>query len=127
VTINTYLIEDNAIIRENLTSTLQELSDVKMLAYADTELEGIKLAQSSRDWNLIIVDLFLREGSGMEIVAALAKRKPDQKVVVLTNYATPEIRRRCLGLGANAVFDKSTELDGLIDFCISLSGDAVTV
>jgi two-component system, OmpR family, response regulator len=125
VTINTYLIEDNAIIRENLTATLQELSDVKMLAYADTEVEGIKLAQDSRDWHLVIVDLFLREGSGMEIVAALSKREPGQKVVVLTNYATPEIRRRCLALGADAIFDKSTELDGLIDFCIAMSGDAV--
>jgi two-component system, OmpR family, response regulator len=125
VAINTYLIEDNAIIRENLTATLQELSDVKMLAYADTEVDGIKLAQDSHDWHLVIVDLFLREGSGMEIVAALSKRKPAQKVVVLTNYATPEIRRRCLALGANAVFDKSTELDGLIDFCIAMSGDAV--
>ncbi len=125
VKINTFLIEDNALIRENLTATLQELSEVKMLAYADTESEGIALLQRSRDWQLAIVDLFLRVGSGMDVVAALAMRKRTQKVVVLTNYATPEVRHRCLALGADAVFDKSTEIDGLIHFCISMSGDSV--
>jgi DNA-binding NarL/FixJ family response regulator len=41
-------------------------------------------------------------------------------MVVLSNYATPEIRTHCLQLGADAVFDKSTEIDDLIDFCLSL-------
>jgi len=36
---------------------------------------------------------------------------------VLTNYATPDIRLRCTSLGVNAVFDKSNEIDALIDFC----------
>ena len=38
-------------------------------------------------------------------------------MVVLTNYATQDIRDRCAELGANAVFDKSNELDELLDFC----------
>ncbi len=123
--INTYLIEDNALIRENLTATLQELSEVRILAYADTEAEGVALIERSCNWQLVIVDLFLRVGSGIDIVAALANRKRSQKVVVLTNYATLEVRRRCLALGADAVFDKSTELEGLIDFCIAMPGDEV--
>lgn len=49
--------------------------------------------------------------------AACANRKSYQKVVLLTNFATPDIRRRAKELGADAVFDKSTELDALFDFC----------
>jgi DNA-binding NarL/FixJ family response regulator len=37
--------------------------------------------------------------------------------VVLSNYATPEMRRRCLELGADRVFDKSSELEELIAYC----------
>ena len=36
---------------------------------------------------------------------------------MLTNYATPDIRLRCASLGVDAVFDKSNEIDALIDFC----------
>jgi DNA-binding NarL/FixJ family response regulator len=38
-------------------------------------------------------------------------------VVVLTNYATPDIRRRALALGADAVFDKTNELDKFLGYC----------
>ena len=38
-------------------------------------------------------------------------------MVILTNFATPEIRKRAAELGANAVFDKSTELDALFAYC----------
>ena len=41
---------------------------------------------------------------------------------MLTNYATPEMRRQALLLGADAVFDKSTEIDALIDFLEALNG-----
>jgi DNA-binding NarL/FixJ family response regulator len=41
--------------------------------------------------------------------------------VVLSNFATPEVRRRCLALGAAEVFDKSRDLDALIDYCDKLA------
>ena len=41
--------------------------------------------------------------------------------VVLSNYATPEMRERCLELGADGVFDKSTEIDALLSYCAGLA------
>ena len=41
--------------------------------------------------------------------------------VVLTNYATPDIRMRCAQLGVDAVFDKSNEIDALVDYCVAHS------
>jgi DNA-binding NarL/FixJ family response regulator len=43
------------------------------------------------------------------------------KLVVLSNYATPDMRRKCLQLGADKVFDKSNEIDGLISYCSDLA------
>ena len=43
------------------------------------------------------------------------------KVVVLSNYATPDMRRKCLELGADRVFDKSNEIDALILYCCRLA------
>ena len=47
-----------------------------------------------------------------------------QKVVVLSNYATPDMRKRCAQLGADAVFDKSNEIDALVDYCVALPAQA---
>jgi len=72
---------------------------------------------------LAILDLFLKQGSGLGVLAACRDRKPTQKVVVLSNYATADIRQRCAQLGVDAVFDKSNEIDGLVDFCRQQSDD----
>jgi DNA-binding NarL/FixJ family response regulator len=119
--VNAYLVEDSAVITENLIAALGELADVNVVGSSGAESEAKTwLRQIDNDWQLAIVDIFLREGSGFEVLAACRQRKPEQKMVVLSNYATPEIRTHCLQLGADAVFDKSTEIDDLIDFCLSL-------
>lgn len=114
----TYLVEDNKIIRDNLIDTLEEIAHVKVVAHAVTQTEASRwLDLHDGTWHLAIVDLFLKEGSGLGVLAGCRLREPYQKVVVLTNYATPEIRRRAAELGADAVFDKTTELDELFAYC----------
>ncbi len=120
--VRTYIVEDNPTIRENLIATLQELGGIAPIGYAETEQQGSDwLARPGAPWDLAIVDLFLKQGSGLGVLQACRQRKPEQKVVVLTNYATPDIRIRCEQLGVDAVFDKSNDIDALIDFCLSLA------
>lgn len=113
-----YLVEDNPTIRENLIDTLEELAEVKTVGEAENEAEGAKwLTRNTDRWDLAIVDLFLKKGSGLGVVQACRKRSPKQAVIVLSNYATQEMRKRCLALGVDAVFDKSNQIDALVDFC----------
>jgi two-component system OmpR family response regulator len=115
-----YIVEDSPTIRENLIETLQELAMVEPVGTAETEHEGKRwLAQNDSYWDLAIVDLFLKEGSGLNILEACRERRPDQKMVVLSNHATNDVRWRCAQLGADAVFDKSTEIEKLVDYCVS--------
>ncbi|GGB10805.1 response regulator [Polaromonas eurypsychrophila] len=114
----TYLAEDNQTILDNLIETLEEIADVKVAAHAVTQAEATHwLTLQDGKWHLAIVDLFLKEGSGFGVLAGCRNREPYQKVVVLTNYATPDIRKRACELGADAVFDKATELDALYAYC----------
>lgn len=120
--LRTYIVEDNPTIRENLIGTLEELASVDAIGVADTEVEGTSwLSENGSLWDLAIVDLFLRQGSGLGVLAACRTRLPGQKMVVLSNYATPDVRMRCAQLGVDAVFDKSNEIDALIDYCIEHS------
>jgi DNA-binding NarL/FixJ family response regulator len=122
VELRTYLVEDNATIRANLVDTLEELASVRTLGWSDTEEEATRWLHAHRGgWDLVIVDLFLRQGSGLGVLAAARERMREQRTVVLSNYATADMRRRCAELGADAVFDKSNEIDALVDYCLALA------
>jgi two-component system OmpR family response regulator len=113
----TFLVEDNETIRNNLIPTLEDLANARVLGVAETETEAIHWLRShDGEWDVAVVDLFLKEGSGLGVLKGCRDRLPRQRVVILTNYATADIRSRALALGADAVFDKSTELEGLFDF-----------
>lgn len=121
--LKTYLVEDNLTIRENLIATLEELVDIENIGTSDSENEAKAwLVANPQEWDLAILDLFLKQGSGLGVLAACRDRKPSQKVVVLSNYATADIRQRCAQLGVDAVFDKSNEIDALVEFCLLHSG-----
>jgi len=123
VRLKTYIVEDNPTIRENLIDTLEELAGVTTVGTAETENESKAwLAENRDEWDLAIVDLFLKQGSGLGVLAACRDRPSRQKVVVLSNYATVDIRQRCAQLGVDAVFDKSNEIDALVDYCIQQRG-----
>jgi two-component system, OmpR family, response regulator len=122
VQIKTYVVEDSPTIRDNLIATLEELTGVDTVGTAETEKESVDwLTNSSNVWDLAIVDLFLKQGTGLGVVSACKNRLPTQKVIVLSNYATPDVRKQCALLGADAVFDKSTEIEQLLEFCVNLS------
>ena len=125
--LRTYIVEDNATIRENLIGALEELASIKPMGWAETEGDAREwLTRQDSEWDLAIVDLFLKQGSGLGVLEACQARAPRQRVVVLSNYATADMRKRCLQLGADAVFDKSNEIDALVEYCImqSESSDA---
>ena len=114
----TYIVEDSATIRDNLILTLEEIAPVKVVGFAESEQEAsLWLSDHNRDWQLAIVDMFLKEGSGLGVLKGCQNRHANQKVIVLTNYATSDIRKRCAELGSDAVFDKSNELEELLEYC----------
>ena len=124
VRLKTYLVEDNPTIRDNLIATLEELVDIDAVGTSDSENEAIAwLLDNPQNWDLAILDLFLKQGSGLGVLSACRNRKPSQKIVVLSNYATADIRQRCAQLGVDAVFDKSNEIDALVGFCLVQSGE----
>ncbi|AMM25436.1 response regulator [Variovorax sp. PAMC 28711] len=118
-TVRTFIVEDNPTIRENLAGTLREVARVEPVGQAESEAQGLAwLLRNPTQWDLLIVDLFLKEGSGMRVLEACKDRLPSQKIVVLSNHTTELVRQRCAELGADAVFDKATEIEDLIDYCL---------
>jgi two-component system OmpR family response regulator len=114
-----YLVEDNPVIRKNLTEWFEDLENARLVGYSTTENEARAwLVKNKTAWDLAVVDLFLAQGSGLGIVKSCRDRNLKQKLVVLTNYATAEIRERSLALGADAIFDKSNELEEFLRYAM---------
>lgn len=122
--IATILIEDSAAIRSSLIPALEEFADVEVIATAETADQGIAALKAHADqWRLAIVDMLLKAGNGLQVLRAGRARRSDQYMIVLTNYATPDIRRKSSECGADAVFDKSTEIDQFLELCRQYSTD----
>jgi DNA-binding NarL/FixJ family response regulator len=112
-----FIVEDNAEIQENLVGALEELTCVKVVGSTATEEGALEWVAANSDWDMLIVDLFLKGGSGMRLMQRVQRARPEQKIIVFSNYVNPSVRKRCAQMGVDAVFDKSTEIDALVDYC----------
>ena len=123
--LQTYIVEDSPLILENLVATLEELASVKVIGSAPDEAGAVAwLTRADEPCDLMIIDLFLKSGSGLGVLRTAAHAPLPPRRVVLTNYATPDMRAKCTELGADRVFDKSSELEDLIAYCASLAQGA---
>ncbi len=119
--LKTFLVEDNPVILHSLITTLQELAPVEVVGIAEDEQKAVLwLSEPANEAQLVIVDIFLSSGSGLGVLQAAQRMQQGRHLVVLSNYATKDIRARCQALGAEQVFDKSTEIDALIQYCNEL-------
>ena len=119
MTIKAFVVEDSAVIRENLISALEELAPVEVVGCAEDEASAMTWLNSADNvCDLVIIDIFLKQGSGLGVLRAM--HDPSRQRVVLSNYLSTEMRRKCLDLGAGAMFDKSNEFDELLAYCSRL-------
>jgi len=119
-----FIVEDSPVILENLIGTLEELTNVEVVGSVGDEAAAVGwISRSPQDGaDLFIIDIFLNSGSGLGVLREAQRLGVAARRVVLTNYATDDMRRRCIILGAERVFDKSQELDDLINYCAELAG-----
>jgi DNA-binding NarL/FixJ family response regulator len=123
--LKTYLVEDSAIVRDNLTELLEESAPVRVVGSAADELTAMKwVNDGSHDCDLVIVDIYLKGGSGLGVLREGAGIANPAKWVVLSNHTTQEMRDRCIELGADRVFDKSNEIEQLVRYCKELAGES---
>ena len=110
------LIEDSPLIRRSLVEAIDASGELQVTAWADTPENAIALLASAT-FDAVIVDLQLKRGSGVEVLAYLQRTGMTDSTfaAVLTNHALPAYRERCLQYGVRHFFDKSLEFDRVLD------------
>lgn len=124
-----FVVDDNADATGILMEALAELAAVTTVGSAESEAAAIAwLTDPANEWNVAIVDLQLGpNGSGYEVLSALADRMPHQRVVVWTASADAFARARCRMLGCDKVFDRATEVSEMLDYCTIQSEATATL
>ena len=119
MTLRVFVVEDSAAMRAHLIGLLATGASAEVVGVASTETQAKHWIESNPDqWDVAVVDLFLREGTGAGVVEHCRKLRPGKVVVVMTNHTKNEhLLQDCRRLGADAVFNKATELDDLVAYC----------
>ena len=122
-TINVFIVDDSEIVRDRLTSMLTEVPSINIIGYADNPLAATESIVRSKP-DVVILDIFLTGGSGIHVLKNIRGKQITSKVIMLTNYAQEEYKKKCFEEGAAFFFDKSIEFDRVIDVIQKLSAAA---
>jgi len=112
-TLNSLLIvEDNPFIGAKIFNAANEISSIKDIQLTESLQEAISFLNDT-NFELVILDLRLPDGNGIELLKWLKEKQTETKVFVFS--ISTELKRICLKYGAFAFFDKAKDFDELIE------------
>jgi DNA-binding NarL/FixJ family response regulator len=120
-----FIVDDSPVVRDRLAALIAELPNVEVVGQADIAFEAIYSIRRLRP-AVVVLDISMPGGSGMYVLETVKKDRPVPVVIMLTNFAHEQYRQKCLQLGADYFFDKSTEFERVTEVLrqISTSGQA---
>jgi DNA-binding NarL/FixJ family response regulator len=106
------IVDDSAVVGSRLLRLLGSYPAVDLLPQA-WSVSDARRAFLEGAPDLVVTDLSLPDGSGLEVVRYVKKVWPGTRVAVLTNEDLGPFRRRCLDAGADDCLDKATDFDAV--------------
>ncbi|MEM2126120.1 MAG: response regulator transcription factor [Candidatus Methanosuratincola sp.] len=107
------IVEDHVLFREGLVSLLEKHHDFSIVGEAETAKDAIRKATESKP-DLILMDIELPDGSGLEAVKTILDRLPETLIVILTIHETSNLLLEAIRAGARGFLLKNTPVNHLI-------------
>jgi DNA-binding NarL/FixJ family response regulator len=107
------IVDDSALVRVRLADLLAEIEGVEVVAQAEDAGQASNLVKALKP-DVAILDVQMPRRSGLDLIEEVKKAPNAPKVIMLTNYPTPENREISFSRGADYFFDKSSDLDAVI-------------
>jgi DNA-binding NarL/FixJ family response regulator len=114
MTIHLLIVDDSEHIRTSLRALLGSVAGIASIREASTLMEALDSVRQDPP-ALVILDMRLPDGLGMDIIKPLKQLSPAVLIAVFTIHANPSYSKRCMALGADWFFDKATETDALLE------------
>jgi DNA-binding NarL/FixJ family response regulator len=101
------LIDDHVLVRQALRSVFADVRPQAEVLDAIGATQALEMAQSHSDLDLVVLDLALPDGDGLDLLTSLRSRLPGAGVVVLSASSEPSVVAKALRLGAQGFIPKS--------------------
>ena len=118
--IRVMLVDDHEVVREGLRTLLGRNKGLIVAAEAATMAEAIETAARAKP-DVIIMDVRLPDGSGVEACRTIREARPETKVIMLTSYADDEALFASIVAGAAGYLLKQTRGQAVIDAITSVA------
>ena len=109
-----FLVEDSLPVLDRYREMIDDIVGAKLLGAADNEADAINQIHLNCP-ELVVLDLNLKDGNGFEVLRKLKLLTPNIAIAVVTNFNHPQIKSRCLTLGADYFFDKTRGNKGFVE------------
>jgi two-component system, NarL family, response regulator DevR len=113
-TLRVMLVDDHEIVRQGLRALLETEDDIEVVAEADDALSAVSLASAHRP-DVIVMDVRMPGGSGVEACRAIRNERPDAQVIMLTSFSDDEALFNSIMAGAAGFVLKQIRGNDLLD------------
>ncbi len=111
--ISVIIAEDHRLVAEGIAKLIDESSTAKVVAITGTLSEAATLL-AIHNPQLLLLDVAMPDGDGIDAITPLLKAHPELKVIILTSYAEPSVIHRAMDGGASGYILKSTDARELL-------------
>ena len=108
------IVDDHEVVREGLRSLLRRRQELAVVGEADSVASAIEEARKTEP-DVVIMDVRLPDGSGVEACREIRSERPETKVLMLTSYADEEAVFASIMAGAIGYLLKQTSTKTLIE------------
>ncbi len=109
-----YLVEDSLLVRERLRDGIREIDPGIGVCESDSARDAVAAILDGHP-DIVVLDLKLAEGSGLDVLKKVRKEGSLASVVVFSNHAETQYRRRCMAMGADHFFDKTKDFGSVLE------------
>ncbi len=115
--IRVLIADDHRIVREGLRQVIADAPDIQVRAEAasgDEALQAVQALQGEQGLDVVLLDIAMPGGDGLDVLQALRKQWPSLPVLMLSTYPEKQYAVRCIKLGAAGYLNKSADPDDMV-------------
>ncbi|HXD33705.1 MAG TPA: response regulator transcription factor [Pyrinomonadaceae bacterium] len=108
------IADDSITLCDRLVNMFSEVDGVEIVGLAK-DVPSADEAINRLQPDVVILDIQMPGGSGIDVLKAMKQRHDTAIAIMLTNHPYPQYRQKCLELGADYFFSKSTDAQRLLE------------